>query len=232
MLEHVSQSPGLVRGTAAQHRGWPHRRRQNAHEDRPDAVGRGRRARRRDGNRAPQRTHWPFGRIKRGLLDAAAAAVWSHMADTRTEHEDVLRAPLILEYPFRRSVGPVLGTFFTGLREGLLIGVRRADGTVLMPPTEYDPDTAAPLDDYVEVGPAGRVASWAWVSEPRDKHPLDRPFAWALIKLDGADTSMLHVVDAGDARRMRTGMRVKVRWAEERVGHINDIVAFVPEEEA
>jgi uncharacterized OB-fold protein len=154
------------------------------------------------------------------------------MADTHHAHEDVLRAPLIIEYPFRRSVGPVLGTFFTGLREGVLVGVRRADGSVLMPPCEYDPDTAAALDDYVEVGPAGEVTSWAWVAEPREKHPLDRPFAWALIKLDGADTSMLHVVDAGDPARMKTGMRVTVRWADERVGHINDIACFVPEDRA
>ena len=43
----------------------------------------------------------------------------------------------------------------------------------------------------------GVVTSWAWVSQPRPNHPLQRPFAWALIRLDGADTAMLHVVDAG-----------------------------------
>ena len=35
------------------------------------------------------------------------------MADT-----DVLVAPNILEYPYSRTIGPVIGRFMTGLREG------------------------------------------------------------------------------------------------------------------
>ena len=37
----------------------------------------------------------------------------------------------------------------------------------------------------------GTVVSWTWQSEPLLVKPLDRPFAWALIKLDGADTPLL-----------------------------------------
>ena len=60
-------------------------------------------------------------------------------------------------------------------------------------------------------------------------HPLARPFAFALIKLDGADTAMLHAVDAGDASRMATGMRVQPRWAAESKGSILDLECFEPE---
>jgi uncharacterized protein len=70
------------------------------------------------------------------------------------------------------------------------------------------------------------------VTEPLDGQPLDRPFAWALIRLDGADTAMLHAVDpgpAGHAGMMRTGMRVRPRWAPERVGSIRDIACFEPD---
>jgi uncharacterized OB-fold protein len=59
-----------------------------------------------------------------------------------------------------------------------------------------------------------------------------KPFAWALIQLDGADTSLVHAVDAGDEAAMSTGMRVKVRWADEREGSINDIACFEPEGDA
>jgi uncharacterized OB-fold protein len=134
-----------------------------------------------------------------------------------------------LEYPYKRSVGPVLGRFFTGLAEQRIEGVRTAAGTVVVPPLEYDPATGADTGDFVTVGPGGVVTTWAWVTKPRPKHPLDRPFAWALIRLDGADTAMLHAVDAGDAARMKTGMRVRPRWRDERVGHISDIVCFEPE---
>jgi uncharacterized OB-fold protein len=147
------------------------------------------------------------------------------MADT-----DVLVAPNILEYPYTRTVGPVLGRFMTGLREGRIEGVRAEDGRVLVPPAEYDPVTSEPLDEFVEVGQAGVVTTWAWISEPRANQPLDHPFAWALIKLDGADTALLHAVDAGDEARMATGMRVRVQWRAERAGEIQDIACFVPEE--
>ena len=71
--------------------------------------------------------------------------------------------------------------------------------------------------------------SWAWIDEPRDGQPLDRAFAWALIRLDGADTAMLHAVDAGDEAAMSTGMRVQIRWADDREGAITDIACFEPE---
>jgi uncharacterized OB-fold protein len=147
------------------------------------------------------------------------------MADTA----EVLSAPLVIEYPFSRTVGPVQSVFFTGLREGIVVGVKRLDGTVLVPPTEYDPVTSDELDELVEVGQSGVVTTWAWINEIRDKGPVDRPFAWALIRLDGADTAMLHAVDAGDESAMSTGMRVTIRWADEREGSITDIACFVPE---
>jgi uncharacterized OB-fold protein len=151
------------------------------------------------------------------------------MSDVKDEG-GVLTAPHVLEYPYRRSVGPVLGRFFTALREGKLVGVKTRAGRVLSPPAEYEPETgAAVTDQFVDVGPGGTVTTWAWVPRPRAKQPLDRPFAWALIKLDGADTALLHAVDAGDASRMRSGMRVVPRWRAERVGHISDVECFEPE---
>ena len=142
---------------------------------------------------------------------------------------ELREAPHILEYPYRRSVGPVMGRFFGALKEGRIEGVRTRTGRVLVPPHEYDPETGEPVGDFVEVGTAGVVTSWAWVTKPRAKHPLDRPFAWALIHLDGADTAMLHAVDARSEERMKTGLRVRAKFREERVGDIHDIACFVPE---
>lgn len=141
---------------------------------------------------------------------------------------DVLTAPNIIEYPFSRTTGPVIGAFFTALREGFIVGIRGSDGRVIVPPVEYDPETAEELTEIVEVGNEGEVLTWAWEPNPRADQPLEHPFAWALIKLDGADTGMLHAVDAGDIDAMRTGMRVAVKWRDEREGHIRDIECFVP----
>ena len=139
----------------------------------------------------------------------------------------VLTAPYVLEYPYRRSTGPVIGRFLTALRAGRIEGVRAPDGQVLVPPTEYDPRTGESTGEAVAVSAAGRVTTWTWVASPRPEHPLDRPFAFALIQLDGADTAMLHAVDAGSPDAMRAGMRVRARWADAREGSVRDIECFV-----
>ncbi|WP_026341127.1 Zn-ribbon domain-containing OB-fold protein [Actinomadura atramentaria] len=142
----------------------------------------------------------------------------------------------VLEFPggYTRSVGPVIGRFLSELRDGRLVGVRTAGGRVLVPPAEYDPDTGEDVtDEFVPVGPAGTVTTWSWVADPRPTHPLDRPFAWALIRLDGADTALLHVLDVGDhaepPRFLKTGMRVRAKFRDDRVGGIRDIECFRPE---
>jgi uncharacterized OB-fold protein len=138
----------------------------------------------------------------------------------------------VLEFPggYTRTTGPVIGRFLTELRGGRIVGVRTAEGKVLVPPLEYDPASGeAVTDEFVEVGPAGTVTAWAWVAEPRDSHPLDRPFAWATIKLDGADTALVHAVDAGNPKALQIGARVWPVWRGERKGHITDISCFAPE---
>jgi uncharacterized protein len=142
-----------------------------------------------------------------------------------------LSAPLKLSFDYTRSVGPVLGEFFTALRDRRVVGVRGSDGRVHVPPAEYDPVTYEPLREIVTVASVGTVVSWTWQPEPLEGQPLDRPFAWALIKLDGADTPMLHAVDAGDAGCIKTGARVHVHWADEPAGAITDLAYFVLGEE-
>lgn len=143
---------------------------------------------------------------------------------------DVLSAPLVVEFPFTRSLGPVQSAFLTGLRERTVLGVRTGDGKVLVPPVEYDPVTAEEIGDLVEVAATGTVTTWAWNPHPRRDQPLDTPFAWVLVRLDGADTAFLHVLDASGPEAVSTGMRVRVRWAGTRTGAITDIACFEPYE--
>jgi uncharacterized OB-fold protein len=147
---------------------------------------------------------------------------------TQLAPEPPLSAPLNVGFDYTRSLGPVLGRFMTALRERRIEGVRGSDGRVHVPPVEYDPVTAAALSEPVAVSDEGSVVSWSWMPDPLPGQPLERPFAWALVRLDGADTAMLHAVDAGSAERMRTGMRVRARWAAEPIGSIRDIVCFEP----
>jgi uncharacterized OB-fold protein len=144
---------------------------------------------------------------------------------------DLADVAFTMEFPYTRTTGPVIGPFLTGLRDGHILGVRCGD-RVLCPPLEYDPATGASLvPEFVEVGPGGVVTSWTWVASPTSKHPFDHPFAFALIRLDGADTTIMHAVDAGSPEAVTTGTRVVARYREERKGAITDVY-FVPEASA
>ncbi|MFE1825886.1 Zn-ribbon domain-containing OB-fold protein [Streptomyces yangpuensis] len=147
---------------------------------------------------------------------------------TAASPPEVLRAPLVVEFPFTRSLGPVQGAFLTGLRERVVLGVKTSDGKVVVPPVEYDPVTSEEVRELVEVAATGTVTTWAWNDRPRPNQPLDTPFAWALVRLDGADTALLHALDVPGPDAVHTGMRVRVRWAAERTGAITDIACFEP----
>ena len=139
-----------------------------------------------------------------------------------------LSAPVTVAFDYTRSTGPVVGRFLTGLRERQVIGGRTSEGRVVVPPPEFDPVTHEAVTDFVEVAPTGSVTSWTWVPEPVKGQPFDRPFAFALVLLDGADAPLLHALDVASRDEVSTGMRVQVRWREERVGAITDIEAFEP----
>jgi uncharacterized OB-fold protein len=139
-----------------------------------------------------------------------------------------LHAPLNVEFDYTRSLGPTLSEFMTGLRRRQILGGVLSDGTVAVPPPEYDAHTHDPVTELRPVGDEGVVQSWVWVSEPVPGQPLDRPFAFALILLDGADRPLLHAVAVDSPDQVETGRRVRVRWAEETVGAITDIRHFEP----
>jgi uncharacterized OB-fold protein len=140
-----------------------------------------------------------------------------------------LTAPYVLEYTYRRSVGPILGQFLAGLRDGKILGAKTANGRVIVPPSEHDPDSGEAIGEIVEVGQGGVVVTWSWVASPAPSAPLGHPYAWALVRLDGADTAMIHAVDAGSSAAMRAGMRVRARWRSSRAGEIGDLECFEPE---
>jgi uncharacterized OB-fold protein len=133
-----------------------------------------------------------------------------------------------VEFDYTRSLGPVLSRFMSALRQRQVLGGVLSDGRVVVPPPEYDPITHAAVTDLVPVSELGTVTSWSWVAEPVPQQPLDRPFAFAQVLLDGADAPLLHAVAVDSPADISTGMRVRVRWAEELTGTIRDIAWFEP----
>ena len=96
------------------------------------------------------------------------------------------------------------------------------------PNTTPRPPSRSP--SLVEVGPGGELVSWTWVDPPRSQSPWGQPHGLGMIRLDGADTAMVHglLVERPEAE-LSVGMRVTAHWRPEREGHIADLEGFVPE---
>jgi len=124
---------------------------------------------------------------------------------------ELLTAPSIIEYPFKRTTGPIIGGFLTGLREGILVGSKGSDGRVHVPPLEYDPDTHAQLTELVEVGPGAVVTTWAWVHTPPPKAPLSAK--WLLAPLSVFGLLFLSLIAFGLRSMIRTRRAAK-RYAQ------------------
>jgi uncharacterized protein len=151
-----------------------------------------------------------------------------HAAQGGKRVTEALRADHDLAFTYRRSAGGAERRFLSGLARAEVWGSVDAEGRVEVPPVEWDPATGTPAERFVRVGDHGVVRSWTWVAEPGAGHPLDRPYALALIQLEGADTALLHFVEVDGEQDMRTAMAVRADWRTARSGSILDIRAFVP----
>jgi uncharacterized OB-fold protein len=84
----------------------------------------------------------------------------------------------------------------------------------------------AELEAVLECGPEGELVSWTLVRVDVDDQPLDRPVTYGLVRLDGADTVLLHrLLDAGEPV---IGARVHAVFAPVREGSMLDVEGFAP----
>ena len=144
--------------------------------------------------------------------------------------EEPLEAHQALEFPYKHSTGEVIGRFLAGLKDQGLIWGRRTRGLgVVVPPLGYSELDGGDDDGaWVQVQDRGVVTAFAKVHHPIEGlHPSTTPFAFVLVKLEGADTRLPHIVTAG-LDRLKVGSRVVAEWKpiEERIGSIKDIAAF------
>jgi uncharacterized protein len=136
---------------------------------------------------------------------------------------------LVMEFPYKHSTGETIGRFLAGLKEQKRIWGQRVSGQgVVVPPLGYSEVDGSEGGEWVAVENTGTVTACAVVHAPIEQlHPSTTPFAFVLVKLDGADTSLAHVVIDG-FERVQVGSRVTAVWRsdDERVGSMRDIERF------
>ena len=138
-----------------------------------------------------------------------------------------------LQVPYRYSIGATTSRFFIEIRDHRkIMGIRcPACNVVYVPPRTTCGRCFSQLDERVEVGDRGTLETYTRVHYSTPVQPVPAPFYYGIIKLDGADTGLAHLVGAMKGQEPRIGMRLRAVFKEERRGNMLDISYFQPVEE-
>lgn len=152
--------------------------------------------------------------------------------------EPVLRTDLLRswqgEMPVvsRYSFGLALERFFRAIKdEGRILGTPCARcGVTYVPGRIFCERCFDGLTEWKEVGPQGTVEAATLLCVDLDGSHLAEPRLLALVRLDGADTVLLHYLEGVSPEEARAGLRVEPVFKAEadRTGSILDIDHFRP----
>jgi uncharacterized OB-fold protein len=151
------------------------------------------------------------------------------MADTLADVEPMIYESQI-SVPYSWWAGDTASRFFRSLRdEKKIMGTKCAKcSRVYIPPRKVCPSCFSENPEWTEVSDQGVLQSFTIARRQLASLPEKVPVILGLIKLDGADTGLLHYLDEVDQKQLRIGMRVKAKFADNRSGGIRDIEYFRP----
>lgn len=143
---------------------------------------------------------------------------------------EILVSEQVLQVPFCYSAGKVTSRFFRALRdEAAIYGIRcPACGKVYVPPRSVCGACFINTTEWIPLSGEGVVESFTELRYKESVHPSEAPFIIGVIKPDGADTAMTHLIRGVSEKDLRIGRRVRAVFAEERKGQILDISHFEP----
>ena len=147
------------------------------------------------------------------------------------DNVELLVAKRDMRRVYRSAAGQAGTRFLKALRDDKkILGVRCKEcNEVFIPPTSTCVKCFSRLDEWVELGSQGTVLSFTVVHSHEDYQPVQTPFVYAIIQLEGADTGLTHILgEIDDLEKIEIGMRVEAVFKAERNGHILDIEYFRP----
>jgi uncharacterized OB-fold protein len=151
------------------------------------------------------------------------------LADWKSEVEEIV-FPGKICVPYWWTVGSTLSKWYIQMRDDGEIWANRCSecGTVYVPPKVKCIECYKDMNDWVKLPGTGTVETFTVVNyEVPGGIAKKPPFVYALVKMDGADTGMVHFLDV-KPEKAKIGMRVQAVMAKERDGHITDIKHFKP----
>lgn len=153
-----------------------------------------------------------------------------------SEQEEPLTIEGRWNIPYRHTAGQAASRFFRELKDNKrIMGVRCPKcQRVLVPPRSFCERCFVPTEEWVQVKESGILTTFTICYAQFTSLPAP-PYCVGLVKLDGADTGLMHYVGGLDLEDMEAakkalsvGMRVQAVWRDDREGKITDIEYFKP----
>lgn len=142
------------------------------------------------------------------------------------ENQDVVKAYYKMEAEFNWSYGKISRFFKELIENKRIMGTKCPScGVVFCPPTSDCPKCWVPTE-WVEVGPKGTLLHFTVIHQSNLWSKRKAPYTLGLIKLDGADTGLMHYVDEIDIAKLKDQPQVEAVFADERKGYVTDIEHF------
>lgn len=130
---------------------------------------------------------------------------------------DVVRQKI--QIPYSYVAGPAVSRFLLGLKDKVFCAsVCAGCGRKNVPPLSFCGRCWQPIERYEAAGPQGTLESFAGVPGGAG--------VYGLVRLDGANTLLAHMITAAAGDEIRCGVRVEPVWREERSGSILDLAGF------
>ena len=132
--------------------------------------------------------------------------------------------------PYKYSVGSLASKFFIDLRDKKKITAAKCPkcGFVNFPPRSVCPKCFSKIEELVELPGTGTLVTFTQVHYDSAVQAVKPPYAMGVIKMDGADTSMVHFLGDVDFKSLKVGMKLEPVFTEKRNANILDIKYFKP----
>ena len=144
---------------------------------------------------------------------------------------EYLAVSIAMNQSWRYASGKAMERFCASMRERRIEALQCGEcGRRYLPPRPFCGNCHCRMQEWVPVRDEGTVEAWTVVHLPildgRTGEMREAPYGMALIRLDGADTTLNHYLAENDSAQLAIGMRVRAVWRDELRGAMDDILHF------
>ena len=133
-----------------------------------------------------------------------------------------------IDIPFQYTPGAAITRFLEALRDQKILAAGvQGEERKTVPPLSFCGRTWKEAREWVELQGTGVLESFAIVPHSMAELPeAGSRIVFGLVRLDGAETRLVHLVHVQKESDLKVGARVRVVWSKERTAGIHGIAGF------